>query len=203
MPNVTTCFKIIDLPPAAWYNCITRREAHIMKVRAYIRMIITALGSLFLGAVSVSLASNLFSAYVKAAHMMENSSPVIVDGEDFSALFRAGGFIFGNILGFIVYLVSIVGLIVLSVIFSLILRALLIKEKAVTPLELRFSAFAVIGAGLVSVIVSLIMSKGVGLALILIANALWLVFPILMYIVRLKDLKAAIPSEEIPSEQPA
>ena len=203
MPNVTTCFKIIDLPPAAWYNCITRREAHIMKVRAYIRMIITALGSVFLGAVSVSLASNLFSAYDKAAHMMENSSPVIVDGEDFSVLFRAGGFIFGNILGFIVYLVSIVGLIVLSVIFSLILRALLIKEKAVTPLELRFSAFAVIGAGLVSVIVSLIMSKGVGLALILIANVLWLIFPMLMYIVRLKDLKVEPAEAEIQDSQPA
>ena len=159
-----------------------------MNAKAYIRIILTGLFSVFLGLYSSAACIGLYEAAKKASQTAADTGEISIDGADLSPFFILGGYVFSGILELIGFIVYIIIILISSIIAVLILRALLIKEASVNPAEYKISMYIILGAAVISVLVTLIMTRFSGLIPIIAFTLIWLLFLTLVYLVRLKDL---------------
>lgn len=150
------------------------------KIRIAVFIVILLILSYF----SVGYTYEIFSTSVND-YLIDtgNINDVNIDGSDFTIMFRLMGYCMNTFLGFFMYVIYAIIIVIVSLVFVIPFRLIgLRKSTKLTALEINITKWSFIGIIILSVITGLIITKCTVIIPLLIYTTIWAIVIFFIYV---------------------
>ncbi|MCR5122760.1 MAG: hypothetical protein K6B74_10105 [Ruminococcus sp.] len=150
---------------------------------AKIRITVFVIILLILAYFSAGYAFSLYSSGAHAHIVDTENMDVQIDGSDFTPLFQLFGYGINSLLGFLLYGIYAIVIILISLLLIIPFRLISLRKTTVlSAAEYRLSKLILLAVTVLSVLVGLILTHGTYIMPLLIYTAIWAVLALLIYI---------------------